>query len=598
MSLVLMTERAQRLRALAIASAALGAAVGLAWSIVDVTTVAEPLGAPVRLPGWPIRFRLPEGWAIDDARREQDDWSARIVASGPIGKGATATLMIGFDRRTSGEPAFALTQGFLDELVSDLRPDAAGIDAVAFGDVVGAELWATFRAPVGTQSFLIGGSSIPESPGVHVALICGSRLHRVHRTCFRAVCASIERTEADLSREAADLTRPMGFECRVPQGCYVVAAQSELESGISFVADRTAEWPWTIAVWPAVLVEPRTAADLVFDQLLSGTFELDLASPPETVRAGSYEAARGELAHGDFVVIAWAVPIAPHQAVMMRTAVPSSFRDRIDGLCRELASSFRVVPEASKFDAAAALGRGRSLLKRWRASVDPQPPPSRTDVRWYLLEEYLEPAGYVFEQIGPVQRDESDVSPRYVLEGRTRLEWRLMRRSDVLRTVHFRSDRLGDVYEYEERARMKWTRLEQSLRAERRRNGPALEWSAETGGTSRTAKMELGAVFAPEPLLDSVLAECDSLAPGESALIEVVDQVSRAPHYVRCWKETPESGRPLIMSQPDFSSSRVGYRFDAEGRLEEFVLDENRVFRRSTRAEVQRLLSWARLPER
>lgn len=572
-------------------SFALGAALGLAWALADVRSAPIPLGKRIAPKGWPITFSLPVGWKSE--LQDADAWSGEIEAR-PADESGTLRMIIRHDRRYPSSRPRGIIQSYIGQRYSeDVEPRTAG-EAISMGPVAGYCVSGQRLTAHMVYPLSIAAAGIPDGPAIVVELFARSGDSGAMRRIIRSVCESIEFVRPRLSRSLADLSGKAGFECAVPAGLWCVEESSEFLAGIGFVADSGNIAPWSARAWRTFLAEPRTLADLVSDQALSGAISLELPEKPSESAVGGRPTAHITYSQLGSCMAVWAIDLGAGCIVMVRGDGPESLSDEIEAGCRRMAETAQRRTSADEFDVAAAVKAGAEAVAavRRRGLAPTWGDGSRSI--WYLYERCGEPIGYLktHRERESVSRNEG--KPAYGYSGIDDSQVRFLDSQRIARhsiwtidddAVAFTLDQtLTDVYGD--------VSIVFKSRIARDSADAELDISASLEDGKRSDRLKVGDAFAASPISEVVIRQVAERGIGHQALIRMIDSPPFAAGYERCSVERGSSGERRVRTQSDFDPHRSLYAFDDDGELARLTLGGGIVIRRVKHADVARGLDW------
>ncbi len=583
-------------RAWAITSFALGASLGLAWALADTRTAPLPLGKKIVLKGWPITFRLPNGWKYE--LQDADTWSGEIEAR-PATESGMLRMIIRHDRRYQASSAEDIIAAYVGQRYGDVAQTFVSHESVSLGPVAGVNVSGDRLTAHMVMPVSIAAAGLPGGPALVVEIFGQSSSAGPMRRTLRSVCESVEFVRPRLSRSLGELSGKAGFECAVPTGLWCVDESSEYSAGIGLVADSGNIAPWSARAWRTFLASPRTLADLVYDQAAAGRVVFDLPQrPSETSIAGRPAASLTSAKSGYFTAV-WAVELGNGAVVMVRGDGPESLSDEIDGACRKMAESAQRRTSADEFDLAAARKAGdeavaavrrRGLGRVWGAG---------SKSIWYLYERCGNPLGYLHVHRERATTTHSTGKPSYGYSGTDDLQIRFLdQHRQAQRTVWTIDD---DAVAYTLDQTLTVGRGDASLsiasRFGRGSSDAELDVSTTFEKRKRSAKLKVGEDFAADPIEDMVLREVGERGVGQDALIRMIGSAPFAAAYVRCSVERGPGGERRVRTQSDCDPDRSLFNFDDDGELARQALGEGIVLRRAKHAEVARSLDWFGKPD-
>jgi hypothetical protein len=576
----------QRVRALALASFALGLSIGAAWAISSSRSTPLPLGERVAPADWPIALRLPEGWKYEV--NEADRWSGQLTAR-PREAGGTRLLVL-HSRRFGRDPLAAADQ-FLAEEFRDSNAAIGSLETAAIGPVAGVRMQIEIETAAGALSVHAAAAALPTGESVILALLSTSGSSRMHRT-LRSVSESVEFVKPRLARSVGAEAERSGLECPVPAGAWYVSECPAYEPVLAFVADASEEGAWSATAWRTSVVSPRTLEDLVVDQAMTGLLRVDLGARSRTLTIEGRPAAFVEREEHDMLDTTWAVDLGGGAVAMIRAQGPATAGDAIRAACRTLAGGARPAASwADAFDVSAAAKLGGAVVQEVRRrglqSFWQKPHASA----WNAWKYYGDTIGYVREVREVATTTQTGDENGTGFSGTAESEYRLGGRRSRSH-MNWTCDAIGEAFRVVSTHKRQAGR-EQELEVElRRADGGELHISAEGGGQKRSTTVAAGENFMPDPLEGVMLRQFAKLDAGRQMVLQEAALGARRPYAVFWRLEADAEGEARVRRQADFDAGRQVYVLDGSGEIERIVQGEGVELVRTERSKLERSLRW------
>lgn len=583
-------------RAWAITSFALGASLGLAWALAESRTAPMPLGPKVTLKGWPITFRLPDGWKFE--QQDADAWSGEIEAH-PISNSGMLRMIIRHDRRYRSLQPDEIIHGYVNQRYTESAEQFTSHEALSLGPVAGLcvsgdRLTAHMVYPVS-----IAAAGLPNGPAIVVEIFAHASGSGPMRRTLRSVCGSIEFVAPRLARSLGDLSGKAGFDCAVPTGLWCVDELSEYSAGVRFAADSGNLVPWCARAWRTFLSGPRTLSDLVYDQAVSDRFAIDLPKRPTDTTLAGHPAAGVVVTEFGRAASVWAIDLGNGAVVMVRGDGPESISDEIDSACRKMAESAQRRTSADEFDVAAARKAGEEAVAAVRRRGLGRAWGEGSKSIWYLYERCGEPLGYLHLHRERESTPGGAGPPSYGYSGSNDLQIRFQSRHRQEHrsawtinddAVEFTLDRTVTLVIGDEPRVL-------TSRFVREASGDDVSVSASIEKRKRSGKLAVGPTFAADPIEDLVIREISERGAGHVAMIRTIGSLPFSAACVRCAVERGPGSDARVRLQTDFDPDRSVLVFDDDGELARQAFGDAAVLRRVKHAEVARLLDWFGKPD-